>query len=581
MVDVMMSLLLGFVVGMSIAAPVGPIGVLCIRRTLAQGRWIGFISGLGAATADALYGSIAGFGLAFLSKFLLQQQSWLRLIGGIFLLYLGIKTVLARPAFRAAQVQNKSWLGAYSSTLFLTLTNPMTILSFASIFAGLGLASQARDHLGASALVLGVFLGSAGWWLILSGLVNRLRIQIKPSGLAWVNRVSGMVILCFGAIALSGAYKPLEGTASQGIVGRLSAAAPATLEGYARSDGTRKLTFPKDYGAHPDFQTEWWYYAGNLTDTQGRRFGYQLTFFRRALVPPQERAVRLSKWGTDQAYLAHFAITDVRSNDHSAFERLSRGAAGLAGAEAKPFQVWLEDWRIEETAPSIYHLHVSQAANQGKGGQTQAITLDLDLHDLTGPILQGNQGYSQKGPEPTNASYYFSQPRLASQGTLQLGDQTFKVQGTSWMDHEFSTSALSPGQVGWDWFSIQLEDGSELMVYQMRREDGIVDEFSSGTWIAPDGSTRQLQKKDFEIAVTHIWQSQHTNGIYPAGWTVRVPNLDLELEIRPVVADQEMNLTYQYWEGAVDVKGTRAGISVSGVGYVELTGYAGSMAGQF
>ena len=581
MVDVVTTLLRGFVVGISIAAPVGPIGVLCIRRTLAGGRWIGFISGLGAATADALYGSIAGFGLAFLSGFLLQQQSWLRLIGGIFLLYLGIKTALARLAVRAAQVQDRGWLGAYSSTLFLTLTNPMTILSFAAIFAGLGLASRAGDYLGAGALVLGVFLGSACWWLTLSGLVSFLRNRMKPSGLTWVNRVSGMVILCFGVAALLGVYKPVEGNASQVVESRLSVPALAASEGYTQADGTWKLSFPGDYGAHPDFQTEWWYYTGNLTDTQGRRFGYQLTFFRRALVPPQERSARLSKWGTDQAYLAHFAITDVRSDEHSAYERLSRGAAGLAGAEAKPFQVWLEDWRVEETAPSTYHLHASQAANQEEAGQSQAISLDLVLHELTGPILQGNQGYSQKGPDPANASYYFSQPRLASQGTLQLGDQTFEVQGTSWMDHEFSTSALSPGQVGWDWFSIQLDDGSELMVFQIRRQDGSVDAFSSGKWIEPDGSTRQLERKDFEISVTHTWQSHQTNGVYPAGWTLRVPSLDLELEIRPVVADQEMNLTYQYWEGAVDVRGTRAGISASGVGYVELTGYAGSMAGQF
>ena len=581
MVDVVTTLLRGFVVGISIAAPVGPIGVLCIRRTLAGGRWIGFISGLGAATADALYGSIAGFGLAFLSGFLLQQQSWLRLIGGIFLLYLGIKTALARLAVRAAQVQDRGWLGAYSSTLFLTLTNPMTILSFAAIFAGLGLASRAGDYLGAGALVLGVFLGSACWWLTLSGLVSFLRNRMKPSGLTWVNRVSGMVILCFGVAALLGAYKPVEGNASQVVESRLSVPTLVASEGYTRADGTWKLSFPGDYGAHPDFQTEWWYYTGNLTDTQGRRFGYQLTFFRRALVPPQERSARLSKWGADQIYLAHFAITNVRSNEHSAYERLSRGAAGLAGAEAKPFQVWLEDWRVEETAPSTYHLHASQAANQEEAGQSQAINLDLVLHDLTGPILQGNQGYSQKGPDPANASYYFSQPRLASQGTLQLGDQTFEVQGTSWMDHEFSTSALSPGQVGWDWFSIQLDDGSELMVFQIRRQDGSVDAFSSGKWIEPDGSTRQLERKDFEISVTHTWQSHQTNGVYPAGWTLRVPSLDLELEIRPVVADQEMNLTYQYWEGAVDVRGTRAGISASGVGYVELTGYAGSMAGQF
>ena len=197
------------------------------------------------------------------------------------------------------------------------------------------------------------------------------------------------------------------------------------------------------------------------------------------------------------------------------------------------------------------------------------------------PFCRGTRVTARKVLKPGNASYYFSQTRLASQGTLQMGEQTFKVQGTSWMDHEFSTSALSTGQVGWDWFSIQLKDGSELMVFQIRGEDGSIDPFSSGTWIAPDGSTRHLEKGDFEILVKDTWKSPTSGVVYPSRWTVRVPELDLELELRPVIADQELDLTYQYWEGAVDITGRKAGEQVAGVGYVELTGYGRSMAGEF
>lgn len=191
----------GLLIGFSIAAPVGPIGVLCIRRTLSDGRKAGLLSGLGAATADAIYGCIAGFGLAFISNFLINQQTWIRLIGGLFLCYLGIKTLLAKPAVKPAEVKNKGLIGAYASTFFLTLTNPMTILSFVAIFAGLGLAGS-TNYASAGILVLGVFLGSAAWWLLLSGVVGIFREKFKPSAMLWINRISGAIILGFGVFAL-------------------------------------------------------------------------------------------------------------------------------------------------------------------------------------------------------------------------------------------------------------------------------------------------------------------------------------------------------------------------------------------
>jgi threonine/homoserine/homoserine lactone efflux protein len=195
-------LLRGLVIGFSIAAPVGPIGVLCIRRTLAEGCASGLVTGLGAATADAVYGCIAGFGLTFISSFLVSQQVWLRLIGGAFLCYLGLKTLLARPSEHAALAKANDLVGAYASTFFLTLTNPMTIISFAAVFAGLGLASQSASYLSAGVLVFGVFMGSTLWWLILSNGVGVFQKKFNRYGLRWVNRTSGMIIMGFGIFAL-------------------------------------------------------------------------------------------------------------------------------------------------------------------------------------------------------------------------------------------------------------------------------------------------------------------------------------------------------------------------------------------
>lgn len=196
----------GLVIGFSIAAPVGPIGVLCIRRTLADGQIAGLVSGLGAATADAFYGCVAGFGLTFISSLLIDQQMWLRLVGGLFLLYLGIKTLLSRPAEQAAKTAGNGLLSAYASTFLLTVTNPLTILSFAAIFAGLGLTNTTGSYASALILVLGVFLGSASWWLLLSGGVGLFRDKFNTQGMVWVNRISGVMITAFGAVALVGLF---------------------------------------------------------------------------------------------------------------------------------------------------------------------------------------------------------------------------------------------------------------------------------------------------------------------------------------------------------------------------------------
>ena len=345
----------------------------------------------------------------------------------------------------------------------------------------------------------------------------------------------------------------------------------ADASGYARVVGPQPLTFPADHGPHPDYQTEWWYYTGNLETADGRQFGYQLTFFRRALAPPAERVERASEWAADQAYMAHLALTDVSGGEHRAFQRYARGAAGLAGAAGDPFRVWLEDWEVEAVGPDQYRLRAAQ----------ESLALDLLLVDEKGPIFHGDAGYSQKGPDPGNASIYFSQTRLASSGAVTIDDATFEVEGASWMDHEFSTSALAADQVGWDWFALQLDDGSELMVFQIRKSDGRIDPFSSGTLVAPDGSTQNLRRDDYTITPVDAWRSPHTGAEYPAGWEIAVPSAGLSLEVEPLLADQEMNVSYTYWEGAVRIEGDRNGAPVTGMGYVEMTGYAGSMEGQF
>jgi predicted secreted hydrolase len=359
----------------------------------------------------------------------------------------------------------------------------------------------------------------------------------------------------------------------------IAAASPADVTAFARAEGPRDLVFPADHGPHNDFQTEWWYYTGNLTTDGGERFAYQLTFFRRALIPPAESTDRSSTWATEQVYMAHFALTDVQRNRHYSFEKLARGAGGLAGAQGDPFRIWLENWSVSgDPARGMVPYRKAPERLRAAAGE---IKVELELRDEKGPILQGDQGYSRKGPETGNASYYYSLTRLASEGTITVAGEVYRVTGLSWMDHEFSTSALGADQKGWDWFSIQLDNDTELMVFQLRRVDGSVDAFSSGTLVAADGSTRSLGLDDFTLATTATWRSPRGGTEYPARWVLEVPSASLRLTIVPRVSDQEMQVSYTYWEGAVGVEGEIGGRPLRGNGFVELTGYAGSMQGEF
>jgi predicted secreted hydrolase len=334
-------------------------------------------------------------------------------------------------------------------------------------------------------------------------------------------------------------------------------------EGYSRALEPGAIEFPRDLGPHNDFQTEWWYYTGNLATTEGRPFGFQLTFFRRALSPAEPVAGE-SEWRASQLYLAHFTISDIEREQFYVAERFSRGAAGLAGAQAEPYRVWLDNWQAAATARGQVRLFAQEGDAR----------LELALTETTPPILHGDQGLSQKGDEPGNASYYYSMVQQSAVGQITIGAEQFAVTGRAWKDHEYSTSALDPEAVGWDWFSLQLDDGTALMFFQIRRQDGSLEPESSGTFIAADGATTGLGRQDWQLDIGDTWTSPTSGAVYPADWRIRVPALDLELEGEPLMANQELNVSSVYWEGAVAFTGTRQGQPVTARGYIEMTGYA-------
>jgi predicted secreted hydrolase len=338
--------------------------------------------------------------------------------------------------------------------------------------------------------------------------------------------------------------------------------------GFVAVDGSRPLTFPEDFGAHEDFRTEWWYYTGNLQTPEGRHFGFELTVFRVGLLPPTVALPTDSNWYNHSLYFTHFAVSDIASEHFYAFERYSRPGPGLAGAQADPYRVWLDDWSITESAPGVYLLQAAQAE----------IALDLTLTDEMGVARHGENGYSRKGENITNASYYYSQPRLRADGFVKVGGVQHQVSGLAWKDHEFSTSVLDENQIGWDWFSLQFEDGPALMLFQLREHDGGTSASSSGTFIAMHGIPQPVQNSDFEISVLEEWRSPHTQGVYPAAWEIRLNEPNCVLEVQPWMADQEINFpTVTYWEGAVRFEGICNGAPARGNGYIELTGYAGNL----
>jgi predicted secreted hydrolase len=329
----------------------------------------------------------------------------------------------------------------------------------------------------------------------------------------------------------------------------------------------RKLVFPADHYSHPDFKIEWWYYTGHLKSEGGKRYGYQVTFFRFGLRDRQQEVKDKPPLFTE-LYLAHFALSDIDRKKFLFRERINRGYQGKAGAATDRFLVWNEDWKVEGDLKT----HLIQVNDRGT-------RLSLRLSSLKPLVLHGDNGLSQKGEGEGRASYYYSLTRMETDGEITINGTTEKVRGLSWMDHEFGSNQLREDQVGWDWFSLQLDDGTELMLYLIRRKDGSPDPYSSGTLVKADGTIKHLKLEDFRIEVLERWKSAKSGGNYPMKWKVTIPAEAVELEIVPEFTDQELitnkSTRVTYWEGAVQIRGTVQRKPISGAGYVEMTGYVG------
>lgn len=372
-------------------------------------------------------------------------------------------------------------------------------------------------------------------------------------------------------------------------------------EGFLRAEGPREFHFPDDHGPHPGYRTEWWYYTGNLFTEEGRHFAYQFTIFRNQLRPPGQpensesvpgettpdktvyneslhgtpeliqttypssqpkstqttypstRTASPNPWQTDQLYLAHMALSDVQNQRHYAAERYSRGAAGLAGAQAQPFRVWLENWVIEldstvaaqRNSDLPVHIHAQTDPSEGH------VALSLSLAPVKPLVKHGDNGFDIKGSQDGNASYYLTFSRMQTSGTLTINGESFEVSGLSWMDHEWSTSVLDDDQEGWDWFSMQLSNGYDLMYYELRDRQGGLSPYSTGTVIDPDGTPRRYAHGDARLESQRYWTSPHTGGRYPVSWVLQMPDEELELQIETLFDDQEMNVSLSYYEGEI------------------------------
>lgn len=353
------------------------------------------------------------------------------------------------------------------------------------------------------------------------------------------------------------------------LAGPAHAATPPlrTSDGFRLAVPPYAFAFPADHASHPEFQIEWWYYTGHLS-AGARRFGFEMTFFRVGL--PRAQAARSSAWASRDLVFLHLALTDEQGRRFHSHDAAHRAALGIAGADSSRYRVWLEGSEAWLAPDLRTHRLV---------GRAPAFALDLSLAPTKPPVIHGEDGVSQKTPGEGNGSHYYSLTRLEVAGTLALGEDSLSVRGQAWMDHEFASNRLSATHRGWDWFSVQLDDGRDLMLYQLRRADGSVEPFSHGTLVERDGRTRTLTSDAFRITPTGEWISARTKARYPMGWRLEVPSEALELTLSPTLTDQELIARTMggivYWEGSVRVRGTSRGAPVTGLGYTELTGYTG------
>lgn len=347
---------------------------------------------------------------------------------------------------------------------------------------------------------------------------------------------------------------------------------PGDAGGYERALAVPELSFPRDHGAHRGFRTEWWYVTGNLDAEGGRRFGVQLVFFRQALAPAAADAPeRPAALAARELIFAHAAVSDVDGGRFHHAERSARAVAGLGevtGGAGAPLRLVCADWTAEAAADGDGLLPLDLHAGD------RDFSFSLRVAQGKPIVLQGERGLSRKSAEPGNASIYYSLTRLPIAGTIEVDGTAHDVKGLAWIDREWSTSALAPDQVGWDWFSLQLDDGTEVMWYQLRRADGGRDSWSRGCLVAEDGAATPLLSADVRATPTGAWTAPDGAATYPAAWRLVASAPAFDLAVTPLLPDQELHTLVRYWEGAVAVRGTRAGRPVAGRGYLEMTGYA-------
>lgn len=344
---------------------------------------------------------------------------------------------------------------------------------------------------------------------------------------------------------------------------------PAASQGFLLADAPRPFSFPEDHGQHPGFQTEWWYYTGHLRTASGRTFGMQVTFFRRGLVPASE--TRTSVWATEDVYLAHFCISDLEAGKFYQAERLARGAAHLAGASTDSHDLFLLDWRVTPIAGGVRMQLADPAGPQ---------SLDLEVMEPATAVLHGDSpGWSFKGG-PQQASYYYSYPRMSARGTLQAGEERHEVSGTLWMDHEWGSNQLASDQQGWDWFALQLDDGSAVMLFQIRPATPGGRTVYSGTRIPVSGEPKTLGAADFTLTPRDWWTSPVSGGKYPLTWEIAIPSVGVAVTVASRMSAQELRTEattgITYWEGSVGVQGSHPG-----EGYLEMTGYVENVGVRF
>jgi predicted secreted hydrolase len=336
-------------------------------------------------------------------------------------------------------------------------------------------------------------------------------------------------------------------------------------DGYLLALPGYQFSFPRDHGAHDGYRTEWWYYTGHLTGSSGRRYGFEATFFRVATVPPS--TPHSGAWDFRDLGLAHFAITDIDRHAFRYYEKLNRWSAFTAAAAPDSLSVFNESWRVATVSADTYHLEVAEGKD----------AIEFTLRSRKPPAVHGTSGVSVKSAGVGYASHYYSMTRLDVSGTIRSNGKTEACSGIAWMDHEFGSAALRESQQGWDWFSLQFDDNTELMLYQIRNRGGGADETTSGSLVRSDGSVMHLHAGQIGILPLGEWHSEQSGAAYPMGWRITIPILRMTVEVHEELESQELvtrsSTRVTYWEGAVRAAGSVAGIPTHGEGYVEMTGY--------